>query len=336
MDNDFPSLYTPPASAVGSGPGPRASGSSSSNDILAGSDSYAVGAHLLKEIHEQSESAGSNGASGSDLRDGAAPAAASSKQQQQQNKNKRLDLDSEDAFPSLGAPSAPASSSVSGWGAAARSRVSVAASAPPAAVTQPSLYTESLVLPTASINVTAPPPTTGPRGGYSNRESEPTTLGGVLSQLMTRYNGVKVESSTSTAKGTTTLLIKAQRQQDLERVKRDLLGRIVKKVNETLRVPASTRAFIIGSKGGFDPSYKRQLSQQDTDYIVLTILQAKTSRLSPKRPASTFRFPAMPVSPLHQSRTNQHMEMMKKSRILLSPSTYLETCHPLRSPNHVS
>jgi hypothetical protein len=199
MDNDFPSLYTPPASAVGSGPGPLASGSSS-KDMLPGNENYAVGAHLLKEIHEQSESAGSNAASGSDLRDGAAPAA-SRKQQQQHNKNKRLDLDSEDAFPSLGAPSAPASSSVSGWGAAARSRASVAASAPPAAVTQPSLYTESLVLPTASINVTAPPPTTGPRGGYSNRESEPTTLGGVLSQLMTRYNGVKVESSTSTAKG---------------------------------------------------------------------------------------------------------------------------------------
>lgn len=258
MDNDFPSLYTPPASAGGiaAGAGPRASGSTSAMPEADGNN-YAVGAHLLKEIHEQSESAGagaSNGVSGD------APASG-----KQANGNKRLDLDSETAFPSLGAPSAPSSSSAtggSGWGAAARSRASAAASAQSAsasqgAIAQSNLFTESLVLPTASINVTAPPPTTGPRGGYSNREAEPTTLGGVLSQLMTRYNGVKVESSTSTAKGTTTLLIKAQRQQDLERVKRDLLGRIVKKVNETLQVPASTRAFIIGSKGvSMKTSYK--------------------------------------------------------------------------------
>jgi hypothetical protein len=86
---------------------------------------------------------------------------------------------------------------------------------------------------------------------------------------MTRYNGVKVESSTSTAKGTTTLLIKAQRQQDLERVKRDLLGRIVKKVNETLQVPASTRAFIIGSKGvSMKTSYNTSTLVQTTDTTV--------------------------------------------------------------------
>lgn len=247
MDSDFPSLYTPPASAV---PGAASGSASTSTSAAAGgvhggssdpSQSYAVGAHLLKEIHEQADGpAGSNGVSGS------------SKQQAA----KSLDLDSETAFPSLGAPAAgPGASAASGWGAAARSRASAAAAvnaggaaSTPASI-QSNLFTESLVLPTASINVTAPPPTTGPRGGFSNREAEPTTLGGVLSQLMARYNGVKVQSSTSTAKGTTTLLIKAQRQQDLERVKRDLLSRIVKKVNETIQVPASTRAFIIGSKG---------------------------------------------------------------------------------------
>lgn len=258
MDNDFPSLYTPPASASTVAPGASAStstsnaaaaaeGSGSSSSGAVGSQSYAVGAHLLKEIHEQSESSTSSGTNG-------VSGAGSNKQA-----SNRLDLDSETAFPSLGGGSAAASTGGSGWGAAARTRAAAAVSSTHASsgggagatILQSNIFTESLVLPTASINVTAPPPTTGPRGGFSNREAEPTTLGGVLSQLMSKYNGVKVESSTSTAKGTTTLLIKAQRQQDLERVKRDLLGRIVKKVNETLQVPASTRAFIIGSKGEY-------------------------------------------------------------------------------------
>lgn len=259
MDNDFPSLYTPPASASAVAPGASASTSTSnaagaaegsgSSSGAVGSQSYAVGAHLLKEIHEQSESSTSSGTNGVSGGGGGSNKQASN----------RLDLDSETAFPSLGGGSAAASTGGSGWGAAARTRAAAAVSSTHASsgggagatIAQSNIFTESLVLPTASINVTAPPPTTGPRGGFSNREAEPTTFGGVLSQLMSKYNGVKVESSTSTAKGTTTLLIKAQRQQDLERVKRDLLGRIVKKVNETLQVPASTRAFIIGSKGEY-------------------------------------------------------------------------------------
>lgn len=244
MDNDFPSLYTPPASSGGLGvragaavdaASPLASTSASTGAGSEGSSSYAVGAHLLKEIHEQSEG------------DGLAVNGGGASRQKPQG-NRGLDLESESAFPSLGAPSAAFGNAPgSGWGAAARSR---AAAAPSPAVNQASqaLFTESLTLPTASINVAAPPAAVT-RGGFSNKEPEPTTLGGVLIQLSKKYAGVKVESSTSTAKGTTTLLIKAQRQQDVERVKRDLLARIVKKVNETLQVPASTRAFIIGSKG---------------------------------------------------------------------------------------
>jgi hypothetical protein len=89
-------------------------------------------------------------------------------------------------------------------------------------------FTETLTLPSASINVNPTPQTQ--RSGFSNAPADPTTLGGVINLLVAKYNGVRIDSSSSTAKGTTTFLLRAQRQQDIDRVKRDLMSRIVRKV----------------------------------------------------------------------------------------------------------
>ena len=251
MADEFPSLYTPPAGAGAGAPAGVPGGSSS--QIGGGSSAAAV----LEQMHaanadgHQSDAAGDAAGSGS--------GEGSSKQQQSQQRRdgggsarNNLDLGNEELFPSLGAPSAPfgkgkGSTAPGGWGAAARSRQQAAQQQQQAQAqaAQQQLHTDILTLPTSGISVTP----VQQRGGFSNAPPEATTLGGVLSQLMQRFNGVKLESSSSTAKGTTTILIKAQRSQDIERVKRELMARIVKKVNETLQVPASTRAFIIGAKG---------------------------------------------------------------------------------------
>lgn len=82
--------------------------------------------------------------------------------------------------------------------------------------------------------------------------------------LMREYPGVSVEASTS--KGLTTFLIKykppptnaagakrghalAAPEEVVQKVKRDLLLKITPRTTEDVSVPASVRAFIIGSKG---------------------------------------------------------------------------------------
>lgn len=221
MEHDgFPSLYTP-AGAVGA----QQSTSDAAGTSAAAGDAPSTAAQALAQLHEQN---GDSAQSGSDPSDNAAINGASGGKSGKQARA-QLDLASESAFPSLGGPAPGKSAAVSGggWGAAAASRARATASAP--AVAAPQLYTESFVLPSNSISVGGPP-----AGGYSasnRREEQPTTLGGVLQLLMSKYPSTKIEASTSTAKNTTTFLFKSHRQQDIERVKNDLKARVVRKVS---------------------------------------------------------------------------------------------------------
>lgn len=245
MADEFPSLYSPAAGAgatvnsASPGTGAATGSSNSSNSAAA----------ALEQMHAQQADAGAADAAGGAAQGGSSGSGSSSSANRRSGAATGLDLGNEELFPSLGAPAAPpgkGKGTAAGWGAAARSRQQQQQQAQAQVQQQPS-HTEVLTLPTSSISVTP----VQQKGGFSNAPPEATTLGGVLSQLMQRFasSGLKLESSSSTARGTTTVIIKAQRIQDIERVKRDLLARIVKKVNETLNVPASTRAFIIGAKG---------------------------------------------------------------------------------------
>ena len=238
-ESDFPSLFAPSAAGAPQGHAAPANGTSTTASIV-GSGSGAAGgpssstsaAAALEQIHGQADAGqeDQDGENGADAvaSSSSAPGGSSGKKGGS-NKASNLDLGDEDLFPSLGAPSAPPGKGkavAGGWGGAARSRAAAAAAAAPAPAV-PS-FTETLTLPSASINVNATPQTQ--RSGFSNAPADPTTLGGVINLLVANYNGVRIDSSSSTAKGTTTFLLRAQRQQDIDRVKRDLMSRIVKKV----------------------------------------------------------------------------------------------------------
>jgi hypothetical protein len=205
MSDDFPSLYTPSATA-----GP----STSSGSATAGSSSAA---QALEQLHEQTEASSS----------------ANGQQNGQKQAQQQLDFASESSFPSLGAPSAAiGKAAAGGWGGAARSRAAHASSQQQHQQQASSaLYTETLVLPSSSINLSAVSGGSGAQRGPSINDA--TTLGGVLTYLMGKYPSVKVEASSSAAKQTTTFLFKAARQQDVERVKHELRTRIVRKVRST-------------------------------------------------------------------------------------------------------
>jgi hypothetical protein len=86
---------------------------------------------------------------------------------------------------------------------------------------------------------------------FSNeRQAEPTTLGEVIKLLAKRHPNTTVEASSS--RQTTTFIIKAKganAEEDIAKVKRELLARLAKKVQSTVEVPASLRGFIVGAKG---------------------------------------------------------------------------------------
>lgn len=200
MSDDFPSLYTPLA------------GPSSSQDASNAPTAISA-AQALEQVHANA----SEGASGSKA--------------STTNRANGLDLGSESAFPSLGGSTKANGQSSGGWGAAAKSRAAAASSAGPnGAAAQANVYTETLTLLSSSININAGSPSTNLSGAGRSGSNEPTSLGTVLQQLRARYPNVKLDASSSNAKGTTTFIFKAARQQDLERVKQDLRTKLIKKV----------------------------------------------------------------------------------------------------------
>lgn len=113
-----------------------------------------------------------------------------------------------------------------------------------------SIFTASVQLAQNEIHIQKPAFSGRPQG--SSREAEPTTLGEVMKLLMKRHPIVTVEASTS--RQITTFILKgkgANAEEEVAAVRRELMGRLAKKITLELPVPAGMRAFIIGVKGTF-------------------------------------------------------------------------------------
>lgn len=185
---------------------------------------------------------------------------------------KPINIQDESAFPSLSMTANPKKAGPtwgSGGGAAAQ-RIKLGAPTPtssngasraatptPAATVDDTVqangaYSTRVQLNAHEIHVQAPAGPAGRgRGVFSNeRAQEPTTLGEVMTLLKKRHPTVQIDASTS--KNLTTFLIRSKgpdAQPAVEQVKRELLGRLAKKVNIDVLIPAGLRALIIGSKG---------------------------------------------------------------------------------------
>jgi hypothetical protein len=209
-------------------------------------------------------------------------------QQGQQQSKKQVDVNNEEAFPSLGG--APPVKQVSGgWGGGLSSKVKTAVTpsaqssfngTPPTPVTTSGggggdSASLNFSIPTSSIHITSP--SSGGGGGRNNgglfsndprlKSGPPTTLGEVLKHLTTLPHNLQksVEIQASSSSKLTTFIIKASinkkvssssktsstAQEEVERVKNELLGWLEKKVKEEVKVPKSLRAVIIGAKGTF-------------------------------------------------------------------------------------
>ncbi|KAK4705915.1 hypothetical protein P7C70_g280, partial [Phenoliferia sp. Uapishka_3] len=183
-------------------------------------------------------------------------------------KPKPINISDESAFPSLGG-NLGAKKAGPSWGAGggAAQRIRDATPTPSSngnsrsatpvgdestGTATPNSYSTRVQLPAHGIHIHAAPSAGGrARGVFSNaREIEPTTLGEVMTLLMRRHPSVTIEASTS--KNITTFLIKAkgaEAQAAVETVKRELLGRLAKKVSIDVLIPAGLRALVIGGKG---------------------------------------------------------------------------------------
>lgn len=208
---------------------------------------------------------------------GPGPAAAEPKRQ--------VDVSDESAFPSLGAPvsrnNGHQQQQQQQWGAAAlrakqastlsadggnatlsSSRASTpsqdaaAGSSSTAAAAALNFYSTTVQLPNSAIHI-APPARTNAAGGprnqgyFSNERREaPTTLGGVAKEVMRKHDGVQIDASSN--RTLTTVILKARgpdAEARVERARTELLAWLEKKVSESVEVPKSLRALIIGSKG---------------------------------------------------------------------------------------
>lgn len=199
-------------------------------------------------------------------------------QQQQQPKKKQVDVSDESAFPSLGGGGgAPKASSNSGWGNNLNKVKSTPVPSPstPSTTTSGDVATLNFSVPTSSIHIASPSSSNDGRGGrnglFSNdprlKSGPPTTLGEVLKHLqqLPQNEGTLIQASSSSK--LTTFIIKATAtkssakggkgltaQENVERVKGELLGWLERKVKEEVKVPKGLRAVIIGAKGESNPS----------------------------------------------------------------------------------
>ncbi|GAA5992281.1 hypothetical protein JCM10908_000405 [Rhodotorula pacifica] len=191
-------------------------------------------------------------------------------------KKRDVDVSDESAFPSLGQPVSTNRNGAQQWGAAAlRAKQQNASTADAAASSRAStpsqdaataaaaggnpaasFYSTTVQLPNSAIHI-APPSRTNAAGGprsqgfFSNERREaPTTLGGVVKEVMRKHDGVQIDASSN--RTVTTVILKARgpkAESRVERARTELLAWLEKKVNESVDVPKSLRALIIGSKG---------------------------------------------------------------------------------------
>ena len=140
-------------------------------------------------------------------------------------KTAQPDFSSESAFPSLGAAPTQAKGQ---WGSKLGSAPASTwnGSAP---VIQRSInqHSFSLVLSHESIN----------------------KLGSVMAKIQNKYKGVKIEASTTRKTATTTFVLKASDENSIKQAKKELTVLLAKQVSVQVMIPASLRAFVIGTKG---------------------------------------------------------------------------------------
>lgn len=274
--NDFPSLN---GSSSTASPAVPSSSRPSAAQIL--QQAHAAQANGSTSGHAEAESSSSNGYAVDPF-----PVAHVAKQEAAvaaPTPKRAVDISDESAFPSLGATSKKAGSGLtwgSGGGSAAhRVKQQLAVPSPSNGASRatstngddsstsspssksPSVFTATVQLPTSDIHVhPLASANRGPKGSSASRESEPSTLGEVMKLLMRKYPSATVEASTS--RQITTFIIKSKgstAEAEVQKVKRELLGRLAKKVEISLKVPAGLRAFIIGAKGSSTISLSFQL-----------------------------------------------------------------------------
>jgi hypothetical protein len=298
---------------------------------------------------------------------GPGPAAAEPKRQ--------VDVSDESAFPSLGAPvsrNGGQHQHQHQWGAAAlRAKQASTLSADGGNATLSSLsrastpsqdaaagssttaalnfYSTTVQLPNSAIHI-APPARTnvagGPRnqGYFSNERREaPTTLGGVAKEVMRKHDGVQIDASSN--RTLTTVILKARgpdAEARVERARTELLAWLEKKVSESVEVPKSLRALIIGSKGerhflSLRRYYLRSLDRVEGQRFrpacvadSLLLPQAARSSRSPTRPARTSKSRATTNSsnskslprprPTRRTTTRSGRSSRSRSRVRNPPS----------------
>ena len=133
---------------------------------------------------------------------------------------KQPDFSSESAFPSLGATANPAKGQ---WG----NKASTWNGSAPVIQRAVAQQTFSLSLSHESIN----------------------KLSTVMSKVQNKYRGVKIEASTTRKTGTTTFVLKAADEAVVKNAKREITVLLAKHVSTQIMIPASLRAFVIGTKG---------------------------------------------------------------------------------------
>lgn len=74
-------------------------------------------------------------------------------------------------------------------------------------------------------------------------------LSSIMSKVQNKYRGLKVEASTTRKTGTTTFVLKAADEALVKNAKREITVLLAKHVSTQIMIPASLRAFVIGTKG---------------------------------------------------------------------------------------
>lgn len=170
-----------------------------------------------------------------------------------------VDVDSEDAFPSLasapmvsgkgkGKQTVPSNLS---WGQHIHQQQQTSGANgnyAPAEQQQSSRPKDTLVLPTSSIQLASPLSATRAGSGGGRRDEGPITSIGEASALIMRLNP-QVQIDASTSKATTTFLLVGPTEASVAKAKNDLMSRISRRTSLTVDVPISVRAHVIGSKG---------------------------------------------------------------------------------------
>ncbi|PWY99832.1 hypothetical protein BCV70DRAFT_113463 [Testicularia cyperi] len=154
------------------------------------------------------------------------------------SRNQQPDFSSESAFPSLGATSNTAKGQ---WGAKTGAHSAAGASSSARATGSASTWNGSAPVIQRSVAQQS--------FSLSLSHDSVAKLSGVMSKVQNKYRGVKIEASTTRKTGTTTFVLKAADEAVIKSAKREITVLLAKHVTVQLMIPASLRAFVIGTKG---------------------------------------------------------------------------------------